>query len=174
MTYRIVLPVAAFLALAACGGRDGDDGKARGNGDAAYDAAAAEALPAPEGAVGSVTGMPAQPGPGEVPLGAPPPVQAAGAPGADVASATVDPSAALSSDGVVIPAPPLPDAGPPPPAAAPTQAAAPSPDANAGTPEPRDEPAPSREFVVPEAPAATDAATTSTTFRTAPEAPPED
>jgi hypothetical protein len=63
-------PLAAVLLLAACGGRDG----AGTDGDSAQSASAQEALPRPDPEGGSVTGMPAKPGPG--PVGPPPTVEA--------------------------------------------------------------------------------------------------
>lgn len=53
----------ALAFLVACGGRD-DEGDSAG----AAAATQADGLPAPEGAGGSVTGMPSGPGPGTVPL----------------------------------------------------------------------------------------------------------
>ena len=58
---RMLVP-ALLLGLAACG----DDREGGGNGG--QQGADVPELPAPEGAVGSVTGMPAHPGPGTTPI----------------------------------------------------------------------------------------------------------
>lgn len=57
-----VLSAAAFLVMTACGSDD-DANRVAPDGDGATGGTASE-LPAPEGAIGSVTGMPANPGPG--------------------------------------------------------------------------------------------------------------
>lgn len=59
------LALAASLGLAGCGG-DGDGGRA--GSDRRTGASGEPALPAPEGSPGSVTGMPANPGPGTTPI----------------------------------------------------------------------------------------------------------
>lgn len=60
------LPLLLLVLLSSTGCGDGEEAKA----DAADGATsgAAQALPAPQGAVGSVTGMPAHPGPGTSPI----------------------------------------------------------------------------------------------------------
>lgn len=60
---RALVP-ALLLGLAACGGDN--DGTSRDG--TQTDAGQVSELPAPEGAVGSVTGMPANPGPGTAPI----------------------------------------------------------------------------------------------------------
>jgi hypothetical protein len=67
LQFRYACLLACVLALSACGGD-----KSRATGTAAD---GTEALPAPEGARGSVTGMPDEPGPGQV--GPPKPEEAA-------------------------------------------------------------------------------------------------
>lgn len=57
-----VLATVVLLVMAACG-RDDDANRAAPGGDGAAGGTASE-LPVPEGAIGSVTGMPANPGPG--------------------------------------------------------------------------------------------------------------
>lgn len=66
---RLLLPalLLSCLLLSACNGKDD---AANGNGDDAT----VEALPAPAGASGSVTGMPDEPGPGNVGIAGEPPV----------------------------------------------------------------------------------------------------
>lgn len=60
---RVATALCVLSVVTACGGRDDE----RGSGDGAA-AVQADGLPAPEGAGGSVTGMPSGPGPGVVPL----------------------------------------------------------------------------------------------------------
>lgn len=59
----LLVPI-LLAALSACGGDEADDASRR---DTAASGPVSD-LPAPEGAVGSVTGMPEHPGPGTVPL----------------------------------------------------------------------------------------------------------
>ncbi|WP_242110782.1 hypothetical protein [Luteimonas aquatica] len=66
---RPLLLACTFALLAACGGRQGSDAQSQ---DGRQDG-----LPKPEQDGGSITGMPAKPGPGEVPLSGKPPPAAA-------------------------------------------------------------------------------------------------
>lgn len=74
---RLPLLLLACLLLPACNGKDD---AANGNGDDAM----VEALPAPAGASGSVTGMPDEPGPGNVGIAGEPPAPSTIAPPTDV------------------------------------------------------------------------------------------
>ncbi|MEO6263957.1 MAG: hypothetical protein ABIO58_03170 [Luteimonas sp.] len=96
MTCIKAIVLCAALTLAACGGNRNTDsnGKIAANGDAA--------LPKPEAAGGSVTGMPDKPGPGQVG----PPV-----PGTP-ADETLPPDTPIASDGSIV-APPLDGGGMP-------------------------------------------------------------
>jgi hypothetical protein len=68
MNQSILAALSALLFLAACG-ETRDDGTRRSSGGQDEDA-----LPAPQGATGSVTGMPGAPGPGSVAIGGSAPV----------------------------------------------------------------------------------------------------
>ncbi len=164
------LAAGLLLALAACGDDDADtrtrNGTDVGNGQAS-------GLPAPEGAIGSVTGMPANPGPGTTPVtgmaGAAPNEASATPEGGDADSGltwTEDPAIdgvfVLTDDpaatsGAATPALPI--------------APAPAPPAPPATPAPQSS-VPRQAAVVPAAPAdpsatvpaGTERATESTTF----------
>lgn len=146
--------VASCLLLAACGKDDGTAGV-----DANADPGQVSALPAPEGAIGSVTGMPANPGPGTTPIN-----RAADATPGDRSMAIEGDAAAdegAAIDGVFVltdaPSPPVPPQPPAPPAPAGAQAASVQPSYG-------ETPAP---------PAGTEAATESTTFVVEPALPAE-
>lgn len=121
---RRLAPVLLCLALAACGGEQAVAPAAAAGGDPL------EALPAPQ-AIGSVTGMPDGPGPGDVPLGG---AQAAAATADGVAMVVPIPGVAsldglppLEDEpeaGLVAGDPPLALAGEPPAAASPATPAA--------------------------------------------------
>jgi len=146
--------VAVCLLLAACGEDDGTAGA-----EATGDPGQVSALPAPEGATGSVTGMPANPGPGTMPIS-----RAAEATPGDQAMA-IEGSAAIDQgapiDGVFVlddaPSPPVPSQPPAPPSPTGAQAAYVQP-ADSATRAP---------------PAGTEAATESTTFVVEPALPAE-
>lgn len=129
----LAVAAALLMALAACSG--GDDEAGTRDGPNANDGQASE-LPAPEGAIGSVTGMPAHPGPGTTPmtgvpdatLGDAPATMEGGAedpgltwvedPAAEgVLLLTDDPAAAATAATPVMPAPPPPQSPVPPQAA---------------------------------------------------------
>ena len=168
---RALLLALMLSAAAGCGDDDASGDPARTSA-APADARLSSDLPRPEGAVGSVTGMPAHPGPGTASLGAAP------------AATPVDPDAVLLPLPVTTEVPEVTAAFAQvePPVAPAVPAPAPSPVPPPVPPEPPPVPILDLPPEAPEAdpdvagrrPVGTEGATESTTFRTTVEPPPDD